>query len=283
MNIKKIINSIFSEFIYGSHIIALDASAMVVTIMLLTNQTINFVLVLIPYLVAQVIYSYNHFQEADSDEKDNPERAAIFKQNKRGKIIVFFIYIFLLSICLLLTNLSTSLLIISIFILGMLYTLYFKRLKITGFKSYYVSAVWVLIVLIVPLMMNQKIDSFYIFTMIIYFLTALASTIFFDLKDIVSDRDSGVKTFPVILGMKKTQYLLNFIKLISFILVVIGVYFKIIPTLFILYPIAILYGVVYINGAFNLKNKRLRLISHIVADAEFLFWLFIIVLYRFLF
>lgn len=278
--LKNIIKSIGNEFIYGSHMLALDAVAMVLSIFIITGHPIDLLLLIISYLVTQIIYSYNHIKEADFDSESNPERAALFKKSKTTKKYIFAIYTFSLVILLLQTNILVVALVLFIVAGGVLYTDYFKKLKIVGFKNFYVSIFWVLISLIVPLKYGEAIGGFYLSLLAIYFLTAFASTIFFDLKDVESDGAGGIKTFPVKLGIPKTLYLLYFIKILSLIIVILLVFVDILPRIFLWYIVAIIYGLVYINRGSQAKDKKLRLVSYLFADAEFIFWLVILVAAR---
>lgn len=283
MNIREQFNKLFDEFVFGSHILAIDAIAMTLSISLLSGQPINTTILLIPYFLTLVIYSYNHIREIRFDLRSNPERAKLFNKNVISKELTLIIYLLVLLILLVTTNVEVFLLTVLILIAGISYTEKFKMVKIIGFKNIYVSLFWVLIILIVPLQNNLRIDSFYLLVLLIYFLTALASTIFFDIKDVESDDERGLKTLPVVFGLKNTKLLLNIIKIVSMVLVLFGIVLNILPKIFFLYMIAIIYGIIYINKGMNLQNKRLRMVSYLVSDAEFIFWTLVLILAKLLF
>ncbi len=272
----QLIGIIAREFIYSSHMLALDAVAMVLTVMLLYGYEIDLALLIIPYFVTQIIYSYNHLKEAKFDIKTNPERASLFIKGGRLKEVMFAFYVIFLALVLLSTSIKVILFVIFITIGGIFYTIIFKKTRILGFKNLYVSAFWVVTLLIVPIGEGRSIEVSHFVLMGIYFLTTLTSTIFFDIKDIEGDAERKILTFPVVIGLNKTLYLLISIKILSMLLTVVAVYTNILPNIFLWYLVAIIYGLVYILVGFIVKRKILRYVSYIFADAEFIFWLVVI-------
>lgn len=273
---KNVLKKIAKEFIFGGHMTALQSPALLLTLMILGNYSIDFFLLLVPYLVTQLVYSYNHFREIDFDEDSNPERSEFIKVNNRKQQILFIVYLVSLIGILISNNLAVAGLTTLVLIAGILYTEYFKKLKIIGFKNYYIATVWSSILFILPLSVNNEITGFYVLTVLVYALTAFTNTVFFDVKDIESDAERGIKTFPAVWGLKRTQYMLYFVKLITALLVVLGVSVGVLPSIFLLYLLEVIYSVVYITVGFNLESKKLRLVTYLVAEAEFTFWLIVL-------
>lgn len=105
---------------------------------------------------------------------------------------------------------------------------------------------------------------------------------FFDIKDVESDSERDIRTFPVVLGLKKTEFLLYFIKFICAALVIVGVRMNTLPNLFLFYLLPILYSIVYINRGFALQDKELRILTYLIAEAEFTFWLIVLIIIKML-
>lgn len=274
---KRILKKVAKEFVFGGHMTSLQSPAALLSLNLIEGYPINFTLLVILYSLSQVIYSYNHLREISFDTDSNPERAAFNTRNNKKQKVLFVIYFTGLISCLFFTNLSVITLTILVLIAGFLYTEYFKTLKIKGFKNYCIAVLWSSILFILPLSRNEVITNTFILIVFMYCLTAFANTIFFDIKDVESDSARDIRTFPVVLGLKKTEFLLYFIKLISASLVVTGVYMNTLPSLFLFYLLAIFYSVVYINRGFVLHDKELRILTYLIAEAEHTFWLIVLI------
>ena len=145
MFLKKNIPSLYKEFIYGGHLLSLGASGIILTIIIVLNIPFNIIVLIIPYLSSQVIYSYNHFRELYFDLDSNPERSKHIEKQKKWVSVLPLGYISLLITSLLFTNLSTFLFISFIVSAGILYTDYFKKMPVKyviGFKNVYTSLFW---------------------------------------------------------------------------------------------------------------------------------------------
>ncbi|KKQ35227.1 MAG: hypothetical protein US52_C0031G0003 [candidate division WS6 bacterium GW2011_GWA2_37_6] len=279
-SLKKYISIFTKEFVLGGHMTALEALAMIFSVILLSDLSPNLVILIIPYLIAQLIYSYNQIREAKFDADTNPERVRHFKNQHKLKLLLFVVYFALLIISLIFTNFNIVMFVIFIVICGFAYTDYFKTLNIRGFKNFYAALFWVLVILTIPFYYHLKITAFYTFSMLVFFLTVFVNTIFFDIKDILGDRQRNIRTYPVIWGVKKTIYVLCLIKLISIVPIIISVYYHFLPYEFIFFIIIVFYGILYITSALYLKGKKLRLFSYIIADAEFILWLLLLLLVK---
>lgn len=280
---KSILRKVGKEFIFGGHITSLQSPFALLSLNIMGGYIIHFALFVILYSLSQVIYSYNHLREIYFDTDSNPERAAFNRRNNKKQKILFVIYFIGLLSGLFFTNLSVIALTILVLVAGFLYTEYFKTLKITGFKNYCVAVIWSSILFILPLSQNEAITDTFILIVFMYCLTVFTNTIFFDIKDMESDYRRDVRTFPVVLGLKKTEFLLYVIKLICALLVVIGVYMDVLPSLFLFYLLPILYSIVYINRGFRLQDKKLRILTYLIPEAEFTFWLIVLITAEFLF
>ena len=75
MKLKKILNSIWNEFVYGGHLISLGAASIVFTSAILLDIKITWDCLLVVYLGTQSVYLYNHFKEFEKDSLTNPQRS----------------------------------------------------------------------------------------------------------------------------------------------------------------------------------------------------------------
>ncbi len=272
----SILKSIGFEFVYGAHLLSLGGVGIILSILLVTNLEINFVFLLMIYLMYQVVYNYNHFRELKSDLLSNPERSKHLSTRQRWISISPFFYLVLLVGSLITTNIPTLLLVSFITIGGILYTEYFKKIRILGFKSYYVSFFWALSIMLIPLFYSQNNFTTYVYFAVFIFLRFMVSTIFFDIKDIDSDKRMNIITFPIKWGKKKTIYILHIINIASILPVLLGIYLEQLGIYSLLLASVLVIDFIYLAVSMNLKNKDLRILSYLVVDGQYMFWPLII-------
>lgn len=282
--IMKKLKFIFMEFIYGGHLLSLGASAIIFTLSYLLEQPTNILLLSIPYFISQVVYCYNHFRELEFDVISNPERAKYIEKQKKWSGILLTIYSVLLLGVLLLSNIPTLLFSLFITLGGILYTDYFKEIgakRIVGFKNFYTSSFGAITIFIIPLFYGLKIDVFFICLVLFVFMRLIVNAAFFDIKDIVSDKERGLKTFAVVLGKNRTLLLLNTINLGSIIPLTLGIYFNNYPKSYIILGSLAIYSLYYLIRAYSIDGKKLRNLSYMIVDAEYIFWPILIFIARY--
>ena len=110
-----------------------------------------------------------------------------------------------------------------ILISGLLYTNYFKKVtrRIVGFKSFYIAFTWSLLVVFLAFYYSFSLNLSVFLISSFVFLRVLLNTIFFDIKDIESDKKDNLKTMPIFLGKDRTLKYLNILNAVSFIIILI--------------------------------------------------------------
>jgi 4-hydroxybenzoate polyprenyltransferase len=279
--IKKIFSGITKEFVYGGHLTALAASMVPLTIVAILSLPFDFKLIIIPYLIAQVIYTYNHYKEIKFDIESNPER--MLHIQKKGKIIniLLFVYSFILVLILFFTNTKTFLLVLFIVTGGILYTDHFKPITVkyfAGLKNVYTSFFWALLVFIIPLFYSLDFNISYLWFFLFVFTRALVNTSFCDVKDIKSDKERKLKTFAVVFGKRNLIFLLEIINILAFIPILFGVYNLNIPRISLYLGISVIIGLYFITHGYFLKEKNLRNLTYLLVDAESYFWPLLIII-----
>jgi len=278
MEVRKFLNSIWNEFVYGGHLLSLGGSGILYLETVLLNKKTNLLLLFLAYLMNQIIYSYNHLKEAKKDIESNSERAKYLLETKKEKKakIEFFIYCLLLLITLFLLKKAELLIFVLIIVIaGIFYTLFLKSLtkKVLGFKNLYVAFMWALAPqIVIGIYYETSLFSKIIVILFLYILLRfIMSTIFFDLKDIKSDKNEGLITLPVVLGKEQTLSLLHFINFISFIPILFGVFKNILPFYSLSLLIFFFYSFYYLKAAEEEKSD-IHFLSYIVVDGEYLLW-----------
>jgi len=272
MRVKGVINSIWNEFVYGGHLLSLGASAILYSTVLIFNKPISIPLLVLGYGINQVIYTYNHFKEAEKDALTNPERAKHVKQKKTKILFIFYLFLVIVSL-IFLQDLGTFLFAAFLMAGGIMFTEFFKGLtrKIVGFKTFYASLFWAFLIILSAIYYNINYIPLIILLFLFVYLRFVLSIAFFDIKDIESDKRDFLKTFPVLLGRNKTLSFLHILNFISILPLVLGVYFKILPTFSLSLCLFYFYSFYYLRQAVS-KSKNIRKLSYIMVDGEYIFW-----------
>ena len=275
-----------NEVIYGGYIPALVGPALVITTSILTKTDLTLSILLISYLIPLMVYSYDYYKDMDKDQDTNAERSEHF--NKKSNIYPYILlsYLLFLIILLIFSNWTMIWFILMLILVGILYTLGLKKFtqKIPAFKNLYTILIWSLAgTFSIPFFNSLQINLTYLLIFLFFYLKMLPNTIFFDLKDIKSDRKEGLKTIPVILGKEKTLKFLKLLNIIAFIPVFVGIYLKIFPVFTVIMLIFLFYSYYYLDKTGEIPDKEMKMDSCILADVEFILWPFILILGNFFF
>lgn len=273
--------NMFRRFVYGAHLFSLSNLAIVLTVVLLLGLQFDIVILLIPYLITQVIYSYNHRRELVYDLSSNPERTEFVAGKPHTAVLQLNIYIGLLVFFLLLSNVSTILLSIFILFGGIAYTEFFKEFvskKITGLKSVYTCIFWSALIFFIPSFYMVEITLFFLYFGTFLFIRGMTNTAFTDIKDIESDKERGLKTYAVKFGKSGVIKFLSILNLISLIPLFIGVYLGAIPLYGLVLGFFVFYSMYYLYRGSKIEGKELRSLSYVIVDGEYILWPIILVI-----
>ena len=274
-NLNLIKMFIKDEFIYGHHWCSLNASAIVLSMMILLGMNIRWELVLIAYLLTQCIYNYNHYKELDIDAVTTSPRVAHIR--KYGVIYPFIVKsygIFFFLLLILFGNLPSILLGSFILFLGLVYTTNVKSVskRIVGFKSLYTSIAWGLLILFTAFYCSYPLTIGVILFFLFVFIRMMIITTFYDIKDITSDQESGLVTLPMIFNDKNSWLnILHILNIISLFPIILGTLLGILPIFSLLLLPLIFYGFAYIQKAKS-NNAKIHFLSYIVADGDYNLW-----------
>ena len=189
---QSIFNGLRYEFIYGGHLVSLGAPAYVLSVSLLMGIDPLKQLLLISYLMPLIVYNYNYFGEMDSDESTNPERVHYVKSKVTLYPVIILCYMVILAIALFLYANWGLLEFVSILVVGgVLFTIVLKDFtkKIPGFKNAYTALIWSFGGTFFPVFyFSLPISWFFILVFMFMYSRSIGNVIFFDLKDIESDK-----------------------------------------------------------------------------------------------
>ena len=280
MKLKKILNSIWNEFVYGGHLLSLGAVSIVYTASILLDIKITCDFLLVVYLGTESVYLYNRFKEYKVDFLTNPERTEHIK--KYVKYIPFIIFLMTFSaivIVVYFNKISALTFGLLLLIIGLLYSLFFKKIteKIIAFKSFFVSLMWSLLVLFLAIYYSAPINLALFLFSVFVFLRFFVSVSFFDIKDIKTDKQEGLKTLAVVLKQSTLWQFLSIIAILAVLPLIIGVYLRVLPISSLMLFLTIPYTFFYFKQLEN-KNISPYFLYNVIVDGEFIFWLFFVLI-----
>jgi len=285
MVIEKIVNSIWNEFVYGGHLLSFGAVSIVYAASILLDIRITWDFLLVVYLGTESVYLYNRFKEYKVDFLTNPERTEHIK--KYVKYIPFIIFLMTFSaivIVVYFNKISALTFGLLLLIIGLLYSLFFKKIteKIIAFKSFFISLMWSLLVLFLAIYYSAPINLALFLFSVFVFLRFFVSVSFFDIKDIKTDKQEGLKTLAVVLKQSTLWQFLSIIAILAVLPLIIGVYLRILPISSLMLFLTIPYTFFYFKQLEN-KNISPYFLYNVIVDGEFIFWLFFVLSGNFIF
>ncbi len=214
------IDKIYKEFIFGGHMMALSAALLYVFFGVAFNINITILSFVLIYLIVEPIYMFDRWRDFKSDYEENIERSKHIEGYIKYIGIILALYI--------LTALGISLgisfiigmpiVVFTVLIIssGILYPILAKKITkfIPLFKNFYVAVFFSFVPVIIYVISGDLTASnlirngemlFYIFYI---FALSMFIQIFFDVKDIKSDKKAGLITLPVLLDKDRTLELL---------------------------------------------------------------------------
>jgi len=278
MVIEKIVNSIWNEFVYGGHLLSFGAVSIVYAASILLDIRITWDFLLVVYLGTESVYLYNRFKEYKVDFLTNPERTEHIK--KYVKYIPFIIFLMTFSAIVFVVyfnKISALTFGLLLLIIGLLYSLFFKKIteKIIAFKSFFISLMWSLLVLFLAIYYSAPINLALFLFSVFVFLRFFVSVSFFDIKDIKTDKQEGLKTLAVVLKQSTLWQFLSIIAILAVLPLIIGVYLRVLPISSLMLFLTIPYTFFYFKQLEN-KNISPYFLYNVIVDGEFIFWPFFI-------
>ncbi len=272
--IKKTLTNIWNEFVFGSHLVALgDVLALyAMSVILNINVTISFFIVV--YLSILAINFFNRYEDADMDATTNAERSKSVKRYFRfTPYIMVILTVIPVGITTYYAPISAIVFMLFLFGLGIIYSIFLKNVtkQILGFKDIMTALPYALLVIFMALYYETPITFAVVLITIFYFIRMFINTTFFDIKDIKSDKNAGLRTLPVILGKNKTKQVLMILNFLSAIPILIGIYLNVLPPYSIALLVTMIYALLYLSKRKLFTNQTT--LYNVVVDGEFILWL----------
>ena len=278
----RLLKTIWNEFIYGGHLIALGAAGIGLTFMILIEKPILLSPLIIIYFLTFISILHNRYKEKEIDYLTNPERTKFLEKYFQNILLVILLISTIILTILIVDNAVAPLfflILLAIFIL--LYTKYLKYLtsRFCGLKNIIFSLIVSLLLVFISIYYSYDfLNPLFFIIFIFCFLRMLVNTIFLDIKDVESDKKNKLKTLPIVFGRNKAIFFLKIITFASGVLLIFGALINLIP----FYSLALLFVVPYSFYYFKKseKEKCFNLVNYVLADAEFVLWPTVIIIVK---
>ena len=212
-NTKILFLNILNKLTFSSVYIAINSMLVIVFSSYLYSFEIKFEILVTAFFTTFAAYSLNKITDRVEDSINSPEiNSEKGISNKNGLLLVLLSFIFL---CIF-SRFETMVIVSISVIISVLYSVKFTRLfprfkEVMGIKSILVALCWAFTGALLPIV-GQSLDRFLVVLVFLYiFIQLLVNTIICDIRDVEGDKVSGVKTIPIVLGVKKTKNLLLWI------------------------------------------------------------------------
>lgn len=277
--IKQVLKGIGNEFVYGGHIIALGAAAVVFTTGIMLDIKVDWLVLIISYLGIYCGYLFNRYQEIGIDKETNFKRTKYLeKYIKKAPWIIGFILLFIVVSLIYTSHWWALGFGIFLLIFGFAYSICFKKItkNVIGFKNIYVGLMWSLLILFAVFYAETKISPETLLLFFIFFVSREAiNNIFSDIKDVESDRKEDLLTLAVIMGEKKLLRVLNIVNVFSLIPLFLGVYLDFFPFYSIFLGLSVIYAFYYLSKVKD-PNFNKDLLYNFLVEAEQPLWVLFI-------
>ena len=271
IKIRELLRSVWNEFIYGGHLLSLGAAGIVWSVVIILEESANWQILVIAYLISQIIYNYDHSKKGKKDLRTNPERTKHLQKTEKWFLFIFLFYLLLcFSLLVMFANLSTFLFALFLMITGVFYTDFFKKItgKMFGFKNFYVALLWAAGSLLPLFYYSYNFNWLFVLFFFYIFLRSYLNAVFFDIKDMEDDKTERLKTLPIIFGKEATLRCLYLVNLFSFLPLFVAVYLEIFPVFALFLTLFFFHSFYYLKKARNADLKKIRHTSYIMVDGE---------------
>lgn len=273
---QNIIRHFKNELIYGAHLTALIGPSVAIIPIIMLGLPVNYISLLIAYLVPLVVYSYDYQKGMDKDSLTNSEKAKYLGYRKSVFPILFWSYL-LLALILIVVIFDPIFFTFLLIVLagGILYTTIFKRLsrEVPAFKNIYSTAIWAYFGTFFTIFLYRIYpDLIFLVIFLFIYLKIFINNVFFDIKDIEADKKEGLKTIPILLGKRKTIYILSAINVLSVVVLAFSAYIGIIPLYALSLAVLFFYTQYYLVKSLTAESTELLNYTYIISESEFIFW-----------
>lgn len=285
MKVEQVLKSVWDEFVYGGHLLSLGSVSIVFSSALILNIPITWDFLLIVYLITYTVYLYDRFRGLKQDLLTNYNRTQhITKYIRYIPLIISCSILIIIGMLLYFGNQSSLVFGLLALLFGLSYSVFFKKItkKVVGFKNFYVAFEWSLVVIFLTIYYSFSLNLSVLFLFIFVFLRWLIHEIFFDIKDIKSDKKENLLTLPIAFGEQKVLNIINLLNISTVVIVLISVYLNLFPK-FVLLLLPLIFYSIYYFKELEKTSVPFSYVNNIFINGEYILWTVFILTGKFLY
>jgi 4-hydroxybenzoate polyprenyltransferase len=254
----------------------MTASMILLVSFVLHGIKIDIFLLVASFSVTFAVYNLDRLVKQKEDLINDPSRSRLFEARKIWGLVIAISVAAAVSLSaskglgVLLTLLSPLLVLVG-YVFGFPHM---PRLKdIPGVKNLVLVLTWSLVPTIIPNLSVERLatDGILLSLLIFYFIFAKAmiNTILFDVRDIQGDEQAGIRTLPVVLGVKRTGRILFALNATLIIWIAVSYVYGFFSPYLPLLCANIAYGFWYIELLTRNLGQR-RILTDLLVDGEWI-------------
>jgi 4-hydroxybenzoate polyprenyltransferase len=180
---------------------------------ILLDATVNLHACLSVFLTVFSVYSLNKLTDMKEDAINFPERLD-FLAGRTRLILVYSLGAYALAVLLVALEKPVAIPVIFIpLIANALYSSHLipglPRLKDIPFmKNMVVAISWALVCVLIPAAYSERLDEKVLLIICFVAIKSIINTVLYDVRDVAGDKENGIITVPILLGLEKTQLVL---------------------------------------------------------------------------
>ncbi len=175
--------------------------------------------VVVAFLILLAVYNLNNVFDTDEDETNNPEQTEFVRQRRRWVYAVVAISTVAAVLLSLRGGSWTPILVVSVFVSGVVYSVESVRLKqVFPINTILVAVTLSTVAVGVPVAFAEGVPTPSVFVLFGLLCVRFAVTVeLCNIPDIAGDRRAGVTTLPVVFGVQTTKRLIYAVEVGTFV------------------------------------------------------------------
>ena len=263
----------------GVVLLSLSAASMALFFSILLFRVLSISYFLVVFFLTYAVYGMDRLASLEEDRFSYPERTRFLEQNKRP----FAISIVLAFSGSLLLAASSGWVVALIPIAPIAVLFYSGKLpkKATGnrklhlkqlfvIKDICIASGWAFLLIVTSVYVSRPIGTGAWLFLIPLLMKLFVMAVAYDFKDIDSDRLSGVRTLPVVMGEDSSKVVLHILNIMATIFILVLIYFGLLPLLGVVFVPAFIYQFFTIH---LVRKDSPGWVYFIFCDLEQFFWL----------
>ena len=268
------IGNIVSLLMVSSLFLSISGVLMLYLSFLLFGVALKPILLCAMFLVVYSVYSLNRLTDQEEDAVNAPERSIFVKGNERFLLAAAAVSYIVALVLGWLESPFAALILLFPIISGIAYSknifsaVGIPRLKdIFLVKSLIVASSWAVCAAFLPVLYlsGNFIKLGFIFPF--FFIKMFINTVLFDVRDVEGDALNGVRTIPVVIGIKRTRQILLLIQ--SLLVIWLVLFSDLFNKYYIILIVSMIYGYLYILYFCN-KNDHGNMSWDVLVDGEWI-------------